>query len=327
MMTHDSPARTARPARAFYLLALLPSIAILAVGVIMPLIWQPEMPETLPTHWGTNGPDAFGSFASAFIIPLAIMLAVIIILTIVMRFAGKDSSAQRIGIVTTTTLASLGTAITLTTGFNARGAVDPTKIDLPDVAIATGVVIGLLLGVVLAALLPTPKYSLATAHPDVLAPRTQLGEHETGVWLARQFSKSNLIAGVTAVVGLIVLAVVSKAYFALAIAALLSLGLLAMFLWDIRVDSSGLTVRSSIGLPKKYVPLAEIESAQVISVSPLTDFGGWGWRTDLNGTLGVVLRKGEALEVSMSDNRKFVVTVDDAAGAAGLLNTLVERSR
>ncbi|WP_435299760.1 hypothetical protein [Timonella sp. A28] len=98
-------------------------------------------------------------------------------------------------------------------------------------------------------------------------------------------------------------------------------------MWDVRVDSSGFSLRSVLGIPKKHIPLAEIESAHVVQVSPFRDFGGWGWRSNLDGTVGVVLRRGDALEIHSSGGRKFLITVDEAEQAAGLLNSLVERSR
>ena len=63
------------------------------------------------------------------------------------------------------------------------------------------------------------------------------------------------------------------------------------------------------------------------TVSPLAEFGGWGYRVGRGGRVGVVLRTGEGLQVERSGGRSFVVTIDDAATGAALLNTLAARSR
>ena len=326
--TLSTPARKpAHPGPAYYVLALVPSTLILLAGLILPLIWRSEMPDTVPTHWGSNGPDAFGSFTSGFIAPIAIMFGVVLFVTALIALIGRDASTQRVGIVVTTAIAGLGSTITIVSGHQARGATDPASINLPGLGMTVGIVIGLALGVLFAFLLPAPHYGNATALPEASAPRANLGELETAVWFTRVYSRASLYSGAFAVIVIITIALVAKTYFVLVVGAFLAVLLLAMFVWNARVDASGFTIRSSLGIPSKHVPLAEIESAQVITVSPFTDFGGWGWRTSLSGAVGIVLRKGEALEILMSGDRTLVVTLDDAATAAGLLNTLVERSR
>lgn len=95
----------------------------------------------------------------------------------------------------------------------------------------------------------------------------------------------------------------------------------------VTVDREGLTVRSVLRWPRYRVPLDEVVRADVTHVSPLRDFGGWGWRVGRDGRVGVVLRRGEALQVTRTARRSIVVTVDGAATAAGVLNALVDRSR
>ncbi len=67
--------------------------------------------------------------------------------------------------------------------------------------------------------------------------------------------------------------------------------------------------------------------ADTTTVDPLAQLGGWGVRYGRAGTVGFVGRKGEALAVERTGGRPLVVTVDDVARAAALLNTLVDRSR
>ena len=82
---------------------------------------------------------------------------------------------------------------------------------------------------------------------------------------------------------------------------------------------------SYLGVPRFHVPLTEIAAVRAILVNPLADFGGWGVRTALDGRTGVVLRRGEALEIAKRSGRVFVVTVDDAATAAAAIEGLRAR--
>src|SRR5699024_8174949 len=101
----------------------------------------------------------------------------------------------------------------------------------------------------------------------------------------------------------------------------------AMTAWQVQVDARGLTARSTFGWPRQHVPAAEVERADVTEVSPFGEFGGWGMRTNTAGTVGVVIRKGEAIAVGRPGGRRFVVPVDDAATGGALLNTYAERAR
>lgn len=60
-----------------------------------------------------------------------------------------------------------------------------------------------------------------------------------------------------------------------------------------------------------------------MTVNPMGDFGGWGLRLSVDGRVGVVLRTGEALQITRRKGRPFVVTVDDAETAAAVLSAQV----
>jgi hypothetical protein len=71
-------------------------------------------------------------------------------------------------------------------------------------------------------------------------------------------------------------------------------------------------------------PITTIASGRAIDLRP-RDWGGWGYRGSLRlaGRAGWVLRAGEALELTLTDGRRFAVTVDGAAGAAEVLASLL----
>jgi hypothetical protein len=84
-------------------------------------------------------------------------------------------------------------------------------------------------------------------------------------------------------------------------------------------------VRSAAGWPRLEIPAAEIASTRSVRIDPFAEFGGWGYRFGTDGRRGFVLRAGEALEVTRTDGRVFVVTVDDATTAASVLAAAGQR--
>jgi hypothetical protein len=101
-------------------------------------------------------------------------------------------------------------------------------------------------------------------------------------------------------------------------------GLLALAFLQVEanVNNDGLTVRLG-GIPVRRIRVEKISSARAIDLEP-AKWGGWGWRAAPNGS-AIVLRRGEAMELTFLGGRRFAVTVDDAATGAALLNGLVAR--
>jgi hypothetical protein len=89
--------------------------------------------------------------------------------------------------------------------------------------------------------------------------------------------------------------------------------------WRVRVDAAGLTVRSlPFGWPRRRIRLDQIDAVKTVQVTPIAEFGGWGWRWGAAGS-GVVVREGQGILVVLRDGRRFTVTVDDAETGAALL--------
>ncbi len=302
-------------------------LAILAVGCVTPLLLRDQLPTSLPLHWGTDGPDRFGSVID-LVWPLAVFGTILILgMGFLGAKLGKEVMTQRILIITNNFLAALFCAISLGTVLATRGLTDTSSMELSNWWIALGTVGGIVLGVLLAWLLKAPQISTASDLPDPTAPRTQLSETEGAVWVAREISVPSLAIGVFAVALVTVAAVVSQLWGLLVLPVALAFLLGTMFVWDFRVDRSGFTAHSALRIFKRHVPFDHIEQANVADTRALVQFGGWGWRTALDGSTGIILRSGESLELLLSDDRRFVVTTSDAASAAGLINTLLERER
>lgn len=101
------------------------------------------------------------------------------------------------------------------------------------------------------------------------------------------------------------------------------LGILMMRV-DAVVDNDGLTVRLGGFLPVRRYPVESLKAARAIDLDP-TAWGGWGWRATPSAS-AIVLRRGDAIELSFKNDRRFAVTVDDATTGAALLNGLVARA-
>ncbi|MEU7134147.1 DUF1648 domain-containing protein [Streptomyces sp. NPDC046261] len=95
----------------------------------------------------------------------------------------------------------------------------------------------------------------------------------------------------------------------------------------VTVDRHGLSAHLPwLPRPRLRVPLARVESATSRHIDALADLGGWGYRV-VPGRSGLVLRSGEAIVARLTTGSEFVVTVDDAATAAALLDALATRAR
>lgn len=99
---------------------------------------------------------------------------------------------------------------------------------------------------------------------------------------------------------------------ALAVAALLVLGPLAMWLLfgHLRVQVGRQGMRLGFGtLPilRKTVPFSEIREIEPVRYSPLRDFGGWGIRFGLGGKRAWTIRGNRAVRLTLSDGKRLYV--------------------
>jgi hypothetical protein len=187
---------------------------------------------------------------------------------------------------------------------------------------------GVVLAVCGAALTPGDRPApTADRVPDDAA-RLPLGDAERAGWVQHIRSRGVLVVAPVVLVPVLLVAAVLRTPTALVPAVLVVTLLVAsMASFTVTVDARGLGVRSGLGWPRQSVPLDEVVRAEVVQVQPFRDFGGWGYRVGRAGRVGIVVRSGEGLLVERTGGRSLVVTVDDAATAAALLNTLADRSR
>ena len=314
------------------LVAVIVPFALAVVGVGLQLAWLPELPETIATHWGFGGnPDSFGPSWS---MPLLLgVLGVLIpavfglVLARTVRPEGPTATQKLLAVASLFAVALLSIVVTASIAIQRGlpvGSSSPTI--LPVLAIA--VAIALLLAA--AAWFFLPRAVPGTSIRDRATPPLPVAPGELVVWVGHaRFSTwaMILLCGVVAVATAVVAFVIAlRGAWPLAIVpVVLLVAVLGTSHWRVRVDADGLTVRPTLGWPQYRVALSEVASAATTNVVPLGEFGGFGIRWGLGRRLGIITRGGEALEVLRRDGRAIVVTVDDAATAAGLLTALAAR--
>jgi hypothetical protein len=320
--------------RRFVLVALVLPVVVMVVAVAIQLALLPLLPDPAAIHWGADGqPDGFAPAWVTTVVVVFFGLGVTLLIGLSalrgLRRGGRGPSYRALGALClglTTYLAVL-TTWTLVTQAGLADAADAPSVWLP---LAASLLVGVVAGVIAWRLQPEQAYRpVASAAPEAIV----LGPADAPVWMrtATMGRVGVLVALVVvalaaAAVGAWLTAPTSAALLLSGLALLIGLVAAAMMSFRVRVDDAGLAIRSSLGWPRFAVALDDIASVAVVEVEPIGDFGGYGLRW-AGGRTGVVLRRGPALSVTRKAGRVLVVTVDDAAQGAALLQALVDRSR
>lgn len=309
---------------------------ILGVGLSLALqaAWWNDVPARMPKHWNGSGvADAIGTpwstTISTFIVGLAVP-ALMIAITAPSFTRGARGWVYRFLAAMSAAMSALGAV--LAAGifwlhrFVPEGGPWPRTSSATLAAFASALVVGVL------AYFVQPKQE-STSPAAVPMRSIALRPGESAIWInqtriPRKFLM--LLIGVGIVVaGMCIFFFASGQTTAgliyVGIVALLALIIPATSVFTVRVDATGFTVVSALGWPRVFVPYGNIADARAVMVDGLTEFGGYGVRA-APGAFGVVLRNGEAIEVTRVKGRRIVVTVDDAATGAALVNELKSRA-
>lgn len=303
-------------------------LAAVGVTVAVALSWRDELPDPLASHWGPDGVDGYSAFWP-FVGGLgAVALGVGLGMWVLGTRLGRESIARRVAVGTAVFVALFVCALLLSLLAAQRGLSDPSAVrsgGLTEAVISVG---SAAVALIAARLVPGDRRRPTAAPVPAEAARLPLGSQENAAWLA-EAGRSTTVPVVLGALALGVVVGGSTGMWLLAVvlAAVLGAVLVVVLHWTVTVDGTGLTARTLLRRPSVHVPLDEVEHAEVVQVHPLRDFGGYGLRIGLDGRTGVVLRGGEAIEVHRTGGRVVLVTVDDAATGAALLNTLAARHR
>ncbi|GAA2905441.1 hypothetical protein Acy02nite_87060 [Actinoplanes cyaneus] len=325
MTTHSWRA----PARKTALWSTLAALGVLAVTSAIVWTWRNDLPDPLATHWGgrSSVPDDFMSL-DLLLFSTALMVVLFCgLFGAIAWFWGATAATRRMVAASTVWTGGLGGALLLLTAGSQRGLQDAHQATVRGWAVTAAIVVPLVPAIAAALLVPGDPHEPAGGPVAADAPRLGLTGDERAVWIRRADGGPGLVVGGIAVVVTTLLAVLLRQWALLVVPVLLVVLFTTMFAFTVRVDATGLTVRSLVGWPGTHVPADEVQRASVTEVNAVRQFGGWGWRLGRGGRVGVVLRSGTGLLVERSGGRSLVVTVDDAVTGAALLNTLADRTR
>jgi hypothetical protein len=303
-------------------------LLVLLIAAAVAWSWRAELPDPVASHWGKGGqPDAFSSLNGMLGVLLGLGGPLVLIFGLVTWALGRSSVTRRIGVAATVYLSLFLSIVVVGSLYIQRGLSDAREAGSVNGVALLAFLASLVPAGIASALIPGDVRQPTTAPVPADAPRVRLVDGERAVWINRASTRVAFYLAVPVVLVGVALAVWARAWPVLVVDAFVIGMLVILTTFVVRVDRTGLTVRSAIGWPRYRVPLDEVVQASVTQVSPLKDFGGWGWRVGRDGRVGVVLRTGEALLVERTGGRSIVVTVDEPAKAAGLLNALADRAR
>ena len=332
-MTTPATASVTRPARSRLPLSLwlvtvaLPLVAV-AVAVVLQLAWLPQLPEPVATHWGgTAAPDGLGPAWSVLALTAALGGGLVVLFGVILGTArGAAPTAMHKFLAVTSLASALFVAVLTTVTLAVQlGLADAHDARLEGWMIGSAVGAAVLPAVIAWFVLPravVPGEQTLPTTPLELAPG------ERGVWIGTARLRGGVLAVLVVALALVLVATVLATVASdgavwpilLAPVVVLVVAVLAGLAWRVRVDATGLLVRTlPFGWPRMRIPVGEVASVTAVQVEPLAEFGGWGWRLSPVGGFGLVARRGDALLVTRHDGRRFTVTVDDAATAASLL--------
>jgi hypothetical protein len=307
------------------LVALIAPVALVVIGLGLLLAWLPALPSEIAVHWSITGEaDAFGP---AWSMPVLLAIAGIAVpVGFTMIVAQSITPAGPTATQKVLAVAALFVGLLLTFAIVSSVAIQRDGVSGPQ-PIGAFLGVGALAGIALAALgwAVLPRAVPGRTGSAEATPAVPVAPGERVAWIGHaRFGTGVLVALIGTVVlatGAVAFAVAATGVWWLAVIPLvLAVVLLGTVSWRVRVDASGLTVRAALGWPLYRVAAADVVSAGTTTVVPLGEFGGYGVRWGLGRRLGVITRGGEALEVQRRDGRVVIVTVDDAATAAGLLS-------
>lgn len=324
-----APVGPSAPARAFWIPVL---VAFAAATVGFALVWmvRDQLPDPVARHWGADGrPDGFSPLRLELVTDVALTLAPSALML------GLGAAMRQLRAVGP--IAAAMSVFVAVVGFGGlfaqRGLASATEARSGAqmwLGFLAGIAVGLLVWL---AVRDTSRHR-ATGRPSTSAPRVPVAASTRVAWTGS--TRSGAGVWVAAVLGLLPTTVMGVVFWRLgsrSVGVLMLLLTLAMaaLLSNLRcrvsVDGRGVRALGLGVIPWVRIGLDEIEQAGLATVSPLGDFGGWGYRAklDRSGAWGLVTSAGEAMVIGRAGKGPLYITVDGAAEAVAVLNTRLAR--
>lgn len=297
--------------------------ALLATLVAVPAAMWPRLPRRVADHWTLTG--AVNGSAPR-LVPFLIMgvLALIGAAMLWAGVAGRGStrtSPGRVGLVTTGFFViALATAISIMVTEVNIGVSDwrQTSVGLSGIC---GLFVPPAILTAAASYLLRRHGGLGPADDGTARPSLGLRATERALWTGRARARWPALTGTVLLAGAALSGLATQ--WGLAVVLLVT-GAASFGLTSVRVTiaARGVTVGyGPLGLRLTRFPLRRIEHAEAVNRAAFN----FGYRGSLTifGSAAVALRPGPALALTLRDLKTFVVTVDDAATGAALLNDLI----
>ncbi|WP_418277394.1 DUF1648 domain-containing protein [Isoptericola jiangsuensis] len=327
MPLHDDDWR--RRARSAAWWSTVVGLLLTGAAAAVTLSWRDDLPARVGSHWdGTGTVDDTQSVEEFVLFATLTAVAMTVLFAGLCLALGRNASVRRTLAGAIVWSGGLGAALMLSLAPQ-RDLADGSQATMPGWLLALVLLAPVVPAIIAAALVPGDPHRPTADPVPADAPRAALAPGQEPVWTASiGVGTTGLVVSVAVAGGMVAGAVLTRLWVLLIPAASVVVLLAAVLAFTARIDTDGLRVRSVLGWPRTHVPADEVVRASVTQVNPLGDFGGWGWRAGFDRrSVGVVLRTGDALTVERTGDRVFVVTVDDAAEAAALLNTVADRAR
>ncbi|GAA0932356.1 hypothetical protein [Nonomuraea longicatena] len=306
-------------------------LALTAALVWSPLALRDRLPDPLATHWAERA-DGYASL-TAYAVTTALAWTVIWVVLLAVHLHGRALERSAGRAVWWASLVGAGVlmvGISLTTLYANLDQVVWNAAELPGWLALAAVVAALGAGAAAGLLGKGAKDPVPPAGERPPALRLRKGQR--AVWVSRAGSGAVLAAsflGALTVLGMAVLAylgILPGAPWAVLVA-VGTLGLLAGLFSSavtVRVTEGGVALAfGPFGWPVRRIDLSKIEKAWSEERRP-SEVGGWGFR-GVPGAAVIMMRAGECLVLRYHTGGRLLVSVDDAASGAALVNALVER--
>ncbi|WP_327086107.1 hypothetical protein OIE66_27690 [Nonomuraea sp. NBC_01738] len=314
----------------FRIVAVVWGALVTAVLVVLPLSLRARLPETLAVHWN-DGPDRSSGF-TGFMLGTAGLWVAIWLVMLAMAVFGKVLE-RRLGRAYwwgfVIGLAVFAVGMQATTLYANLDKVSWTEAVLPGWA-----VVAVLAGATAAGV---GAGFLGRGEPDQPVPEGErppalkLRPGQRSVWVSRVGNPWLLTITMLSAVALLVSAALSfvgalpggaTAVPFAAFAVVFLVGLLSGSA-TVRASEDGVAVGfGPFGWPVRRIRLSKIESAWSEQRFP-SQVGGWGIR-GVPGAAAIMLRGGDCLVLRYRSGGQLLISVDDAARGASLINALIE---
>ncbi|MBL1114968.1 DUF1648 domain-containing protein [Streptomyces sp. 110] len=314
-----------RPVRRRALVVALPFVLAWAVVVATFAGLRDRLPDPLATHFGADGKaDGFTGTGAFLSVVTAVLLGSGLLTLVPTLRLTKGLGVQRFAVALGYGMSGLlGYAFAALLFANAD-ATRASRVSQPLWQLGIALAVAAAMGALGWLLASRDAASGTDPGKGAAVPRLPLAKGEAATWTRSVGSPVLLAVGAgTTLLGAVLVAVGPGTG-----AWLIVIGLICTPLARCRVtvDRRGLAVASWFApRPRMRIPLDRIERATSREAAALS-LGGWGYRIRGGGS-ALVFRSGDALFLTLATGREFAVTVDDAATAAALLNTLIERDR